>query len=190
MTDRRNRVLILGVGLLALNLAGCASSGSSISAWRPGDGLWSTNRPAVNGGRQWNGPLVQPGTGLQPTPAMTSPPAIVPGPGPMLPDASGRKYLPLPGAAGVRYPYPQRRMLPPTVPQRGAPIAQQPMPSNQRPAELSGEIEIIPGPSLRAQRARMEMLPPPPEGGAASTTRETSHSTVAEPARAGWSAAE
>jgi hypothetical protein len=183
MTDRRSKVLILGMGLLALSLSGCAS-GSSFSAWRPGTGVWSNTPPAINGGRTWNGPLVQPGIGLQPTPAMSSPPAIVPGPGPMLPDASGRKYAPLPGAAGIRYPWPQRPMLPPVVPyhsapvpQRGAPIAQQPMPSSQRPAELSGEIEIIPGPTLRAQRARMEMLPPPPEGEAATTARETSHST-------------
>jgi hypothetical protein len=96
----------------------------------------------------------------------------------MLPDATGRKYGPLPGAAGVRYPYPQRRMLPPVLPQRGRPIAQQPMPSHQRPAELSGEIEIIPGPSLRAQRARMEMLPPPPDP--TSTIRGTSHSANEE----------
>jgi hypothetical protein len=109
---------------------------------------------------------------------MSSPPAIVPGP--LLPDASGRKYSPFPPAAGIRYPYPQRRMLPPVVPQRGAPIARQQAPSGQKPAELSGEIEIIPGPTLRAQRARMEMLPPPPAGDAASQTRGTSHSTVEE----------
>lgn len=188
MTDRRYRLLLLGVGLLALNLAGCASGGSSVSAWRPGSGLWTTNRPGVNGGRPWNGPLVQPGTGLQPTPAMSAPPTILPGP--LLPDASGRKFVPFPPAAGIRYPYPQRRMLPPVVPQRGAPIAQHQVPSTQRPAELSGQIEIIPGPTLRAQRARMEMLPPPPEGDAAAQTRETSHSTVAEPAPPTWSAAE
>ena len=188
MIDRRHRLQLLGLGLLAFSLPGCASSGaSSVSTWKPGYG-WYGNATGANSQRTWNGPLVQPGTGLQPTPAMTSPPTIAPGPGtgPMLPDASGNRYRPFPSTMGVRHPYPQgrtrqqQRMLTPIAPHPGSPIARDPMPSLQTPAELSGEIEIIPGPTLRARRARMEMLPPPPDATAASPAQEPSQTPVEE----------
>lgn len=188
MIDRRHRLMLMGVGLLALNLAGCASGRSSFSAWRPGTGVWTNTPPGINGGRTWNGPLVQPGTGLQPTPAMSAPPSIVPGPA--LPDASGSRYRLFPRASGIRYPYPRRPAMPvrpPVVPQRGAPIAQQDSPSEAKPAELSGQIEIIPGPTLRARRARMEMLPPPPENGS-QPVQGTSHRTLEEDSAAVHSA--
>lgn len=182
MIDSRHRLLLLGVGLLALNFAGCNSTGgNSVTSWRPGFG-WSGS--AANGPtRTWNGPLVQPGTGLQPTPAMTSPPAIVPGTrtGPMLPDASANQYRPFPWATGIRYPQSptralpqQQRPVPQVLPQRGGPIAREASPSLQTPAELSGQIEIVPGPTLRARRARMELLPPPPGGTSAPPTQGTS----------------
>lgn len=135
--------LMAGLTLLMICLNGCAANGRrNFSAMRPFGSL----------------PNVQPGTGLQSTPAMPNSPQIQPGPA--LPDADGYKFHDFPESVATPPRGRGRRPWLPAVtprPQLGTPIAR-----DENPASLSGGIEIIPGPTLRARRARMEMLPPPP----------------------------
>lgn len=141
MMMRNNRLPLLVIAVTVLAQPGCASDGAGQSgAFRP-----------TFGGL----PFIQPRTTVIPR---ASGPIIQPEPGPALPDARSFKWpARFPGSAALR-----RRPLPVNLPAitprltPGAPVA-----TNSAPAALSGGIEIVPGPSIRARRSQMEMHPSP-----------------------------
>lgn len=160
MTDRIFPALAAAFCSFILCCSGCASSGqSAFSVWRPSLGGWNGGQSGQGRSRSWNGPTILPEQGLEPTPYLQSPPSIQPGPA--LPAPSARRYFPFPSSAGTRQPLQRWQPSIPKAPQSGAPLAQHQDPVTSKPAELSGQIEIIPGPSLRARRAKLDLVPRP-----------------------------
>lgn len=160
------RLLAAGLGLLVAFSAGCASSGEINTSRRPSFGKLPFGQAPYSHLRQSPaGPVIQPGTGLNPTPLLPDRPSIQPGPA--LPDARGHR-IPIRPRSSVRVPRKNRNGLPAVIPRTapGGPVA-----TDTTPAELNGGIEIIPGTTIRARRARVEELPAPPDGSSSADAR-------------------
>lgn len=159
VTQRHRIHRFAAVALLVIGTAGCAGSGRTYSAGRPTFGGRPSIQPGVHSlpGSSY-GPQIQPVP--QAAPTLSQPPMMQPGPS--LPDAFGQQTPRYPESAAARR-QPSVRGLPTITPQPepGTPVATQPQ-GNRSPASLSGDIEIVPGPSIKAHRARLEILPPPP----------------------------
>ena len=147
MKTRNDRPSLFSVCLIAvvgLTLPGCASGGAGQT------GAARSNYGAL--------PFIQPRTTVTPK---ASGPIVRPGPGPALPDAGGDKWPSLyPGSAGLYHQRGPRQpgLLPRVTPR---PVPDSPVAAHPAPATLSGGIEIVPGPSIRERRSRMESLPSP-----------------------------